>query len=680
MNNIEILAPAGAKEQLLAAVRSGADAVYLGFGSFNARRNAQNFTFEELCEAVKYCHAHNVRVHAALNTLIKQNELEQVYEDIVSVSKAGVDAVIVQDLAVARMVKQFVPELEMHASTQLTAHNLSGVRVLEELGFSRVVLARELSKDEIAYICANAKAEIEVFVHGALCMCMSGGCYLSSILGQRSGNRGLCAQPCRLDFKVNSRSYGLSLKDMSLVEHINELRQMGVASLKIEGRMKRPEYVAAATRACKDAVEGKKPDMETLKAVFSRSGFTDGYFVGARNEKMFGIRQKEDVEAAKNVLKALNSSYKDEVQNVKVNAFCLAKADKPVELTVSSKNHTVTVLGSTPQKAINRSITKEEIIKQLSKTGSTPYKVENIEISLDDGLMLPVSSLNALRREAIEKLTFARLDKKPYEILPYEPLKTKKAKSDLLKGKTLIRVNSVGQLKHIKNREDLAVVLPIKEITEEILAAYSLVLGEIPSLLFGRDDEKTASLLKEKQALGLKYALCDNIGALNLAKEACLQIILSWGMNALNAVSIGAFENFDIIGAVASFESSVQNLVQMKKEFSPLGAIKYGFLPLMRMRACPNKTEKGCGTCTGKTKITDRMNKEFILICNDKRYCTLLNSLPLFVENKDIQTDFSMLYFTVEDAQKVKEIFDIYQNGEAPDFARTGGLYFKNLK
>ena len=293
----EILAPVGGKEQLLAAVRAGADAVYLGAKNFNARRSAANFGETELSEAVAYCHARNVKVHVTLNTLVTDSELPALLEEIREIAESGADAVIVQDLAVAKLLREHCPEIAMHASTQMTVHDLAGVKEAQRLGFSRVVLSRELSLEEIKAIAAGTDVELEVFVHGALCMCMSGACYLSSMIGGRSGNRGMCAQPCRLDFRFGEKDHALSLKDMSYVEHIRELAAAGVCSFKIEGRMKRPEYVAVVTKAYRAAIDGRRVtenDMQQLEAVFSRQGFTQGYYEGKTGQSMFGTRQEPE--------------------------------------------------------------------------------------------------------------------------------------------------------------------------------------------------------------------------------------------------------------------------------------------------------------------------------------------------------------------------------------------------
>ena len=296
---LELLAPAGSMEAVAAAVQNGADSVYLGYGDFNARRNAKNFTPEEAAAAVSYCHLRGTKVHLTLNTLLTDRELARAAEQAAHASRIGVDAVIVQDLGVARMLRQVAPDLPLHASTQMTVHSLDGVKACADLGFTRVVLGRELSRDQIAYICQHSPVEIEVFGHGALCMCWSGQCFLSSVIGGRSGNRGLCAQPCRLQYGWSGRAdgYPLSLKDLSMARHLKELSDMGVACLKLEGRMKRPEYVAIVTGIYSRAIrEGRDPgpeELETLERAFSRQGFTDGYYMGRPGPEMFGTRQEE---------------------------------------------------------------------------------------------------------------------------------------------------------------------------------------------------------------------------------------------------------------------------------------------------------------------------------------------------------------------------------------------------
>ena len=423
----EILAPVGGRQQLLAAVRCGADAVYFGLQDFNARRNAENFGNEDLPEVVSYCHERGVKVFVTINTLVLDTELKAMRAAVDTACASRCDGLIVQDLAVASYAMERWPQVPLVASTQMAVHNAEGVQLLKSMGFKRAVLARELTLSEIKDIYDRTGMELEAFVHGAHCMSLSGACYLSSMIGGRSGNRGLCAQPCRLDCSVCGRDHALSLKDLSYVTHIRELAEAGVRSLKIEGRMKRAEYVAAAVTACRDAIEGRVPDLQTLRAVFSRSGFTDGYLVGKRDLSMFGYRTKEDVTAAPGVLDSLAALYEKEPQNVPVDMLLYAQAGEPVQLSAScaaasgripaegyegienSGQISAAVSGEFPQKARNLPLTEEFARRSLSKTGGTPYYLRDLVLCAGDGLMIPTSELNGLRRSALEALKNERI-------------------------------------------------------------------------------------------------------------------------------------------------------------------------------------------------------------------------------------------------------------------------------
>ena len=325
MSKIEILAPVGSEEMLHAAVFSGADAVYLGFSGFNARTSAGNFDADSLKEAVRFCHVRGVKVHVALNTTVYGTELAQLADAVRAVAASGADAVICQDLAVATLIGKIAPQLPRHGSTQMSVHSLQGALELKELGFTRVVLARELSLPEVEHITKHCGIETECFVHGALCMCVSGQCYMSAFLGGRSGNRGSCAGPCRLPFEANAlpegkpgRLHHLSLKDNSVIDKLDKLQALGVASAKIEGRLRTPEYVAAAVSACLAGREGRAYDRDLLKNAFSRSGFTSGYLDGKIDGTMFGVRSEADAEQTKKTLPMLRELYRRERSRVPV--------------------------------------------------------------------------------------------------------------------------------------------------------------------------------------------------------------------------------------------------------------------------------------------------------------------------------------------------------------------------
>ena len=401
---IEILAPCGGEDSLPAALGSGADAVYLGVTAFSARRNAKNFNEEQLRSAVRECHISGVKVYVTLNTLVFDDELDKLAATAELIAEAGVDGVIVQDPGAARVIHRAAPTLRLHASTQMTVTSAAGAEFAHKNGFSRVVLAREMSLEEIERVVKNVDIETEVFVHGALCVCVSGQCLMSAMYGGRSGNRGLCAQPCRLDFTCGERHNVLSLKDLSVIERLPELDRIGVTSAKIEGRMKRPEYVAAAVTACRDVLAGRKPDTDTLRAVFSRSGFTQSYFDGSVAD-MQGVRTKDDVIAADGALSSLRRLYDKPYKRRTVNIAMTVEQGRAVTANVSCDGVSFRFVSDVvPETAINRAVTADEIASRLKKTGGTIYEAGEVTVNVGEGLMLSASSVNEIRRRILAEL------------------------------------------------------------------------------------------------------------------------------------------------------------------------------------------------------------------------------------------------------------------------------------
>ncbi len=674
----EILAPVGGKEQLIAAVRAGADAVYLGAKNFNARRNASNFEDFELAETVSYCHARGVKVHVVLNTLVMDSEIPALIEEIKSVASSGADAVIVQDLAVAKLVREICPDIEMHASTQMTIHDLSGALAAEELGFSRAVLSRELSFDEIKYIADNTDIELEAFIHGALCMCMSGCCYLSSVLGGRSGNRGLCAQPCRLDFRFGEKGHALSLKDMSHVQYLPKLAEAGVCSFKIEGRMKRPEYVSAAVSACKASLAGETPDIDSLRAVFSRQGFTDGYFTGKRTPDMFGFRSHDDVTAADKVLKNLALLYKDEPRKIPLSMSLFISENAPSLLKVSDGENEIAVSGGICEKALRAPTDKALAERYLSKTGGTPFYLENLDFSAEGEPIIAAGEINEMRRTALAILMEKREAVVPHDICDFEI--PKKAKHIVTETKLRIRGENFKQISFIKDAE--AVILPISEIEkhpESIEIFGENLFAELPPLIFPLDEEKIKARLLALKGKGLGHVLCENICTVQLAKECGMIIHGGHGLNIINSLSLEEYEKLGVCDATVSFELSAPKIRDLGGNIKR-GILGYGYLPLMRMRACPIKKTSGCKNCPGKGKIKDRMGKEFSYICFEKKFGTLLNSVPHYVADKDFSgIDFMTLWFTEEKPENCRKIYDMFKNKVPADFEKTNGLYFREL-
>ena len=389
---LELLSPAGSPEGVVAAVQNGADAVYMGFGDFNARRNAKNFSEEEFSKAAEYCRVRGVKTYVTLNTLVSDRELPRAAEQAKIACRLGADAVLVQDLGVLLAVRQSVPDLPVHASTQMTIHNLEGARVAAAMGIRRIVLARELSSNEIAEICSKAPVEVEVFVHGALCMSYSGQCYMSAVIGRRSGNRGLCAQPCRLNYSTGGHDadYLLSLKDNCLIGYLDELEKMGVTSVKIEGRMKRPEYAAIVTGIYSRAIrEGKPPtaeDMAALQAAFSRQGFTDGYYTDRKDVQMLGVREENDEKDATIFSTARKNYLNGEFQRVPVRFAGVIKRDQHAKLAArDDRGNLASTEGPVPEPAFHKELTQTRLQTQLYKTGGTPFYCIGVKGEIDRG-------------------------------------------------------------------------------------------------------------------------------------------------------------------------------------------------------------------------------------------------------------------------------------------------------
>lgn len=674
--NTEVLAPVGSNEQLIAAVRTGADAVYMGTQDFNARRNADNFTDEDFLNAVKYCRERGVKVYAVLNTIVFDDEFDRLDKTIELLAKAQVDGVIVQDLGVAQRIRELVAQMPLHASTQMTIHNNFGVELLSELGFSRAVLARELSFEEISEICTNSGIEIEVFVHGALCMSVSGTCYLSSVLGGRSGNRGLCAQPCRLNFKTDNREFALSLKDMSYIDKLSRLREIGVASLKIEGRMKRPEYVAAAVDSCKRALSGQAYDGTALRSVFSRSGFTDGYFLGKRNIDMFGYRSKEDVVSAKTVLNDLARLYDKQPQTIAVDMSLIMNYDGS-ELTIDDGKNVVKLNGALPQKAEKMPLDYTTALKSLSKTGATPYYLNKLSFNNKNDLFLRAAQLNAMRREGLELLAQKRQCPMPYKYT-YKKIADKPHKT--YARQTFVRFGDVGQ---VFSCDADKIILPILELSLnlEMLKDYKgRLVAQLPTLVFPGDEKRLSMEIDKLIQQGVTSFYADNIGMVKLLSSKSVEIIGGFTLNITNTKALEFYHSQGVKFSCLSIELSAKRIEALGGEGSR-GAVVYGRLPLMRFRACPLRTKNGCSGCSGSGRIKDRMNIEFPIICHDKKYSTLYNSLPLDVMDKEIAgLDFELLYFTIESKDEARQIYSNYKNKTTSSGKKTGGLYFRAIQ
>ena len=687
----ELLAPAGSAEALRAAVQNGADAVYLGCGDFNARRNAKNFTLDDLPEALDYCHARNVKVYLTLNTLLFDRELKEAAALVERVNELGVDAVLVQDLGVLRMVRALAPDLPLHASTQMTIHNTDGALAARALGLSRVVLAREMTADQIAAVSAIDGIETEVFVHGAHCMSYSGQCAMSALIGTRSGNRGTCAQPCRLPYTLtgNANPYPLSLKDMSLADHIPALCRLGVSCLKLEGRMKRPEYVAVVTsiyaallRQCRTPTVEERA---ALTEAFSRNGFTDGYFTGRTGPQMFGVR-KENTPEPKELFAAARESYThSEHCRVGVEMHLSVRRGEESELTVLDfAGNRACVRGPIPEEARNRPLEEAELRERLKKTGGTIFYPETIHVTLDEGLSLPASAINALRRDALEELQRRRAaqphrrtgtweaapkgGEKPaaprFTLSIAEPAQLSRELLDLSPARIYFPIEKLGALDlHMAERTELCAVLP--RIYKE------------------EERAKLRDMLRHCADLGIGAAV-NNLGHFKLAEGLSLPLYGDFGLNVTNSETLTALHEAGLRSAAVSFELRFEQIRDLSGVL-PLEAIVYGRLPLMITENCLSKNGAGQCGCSRAVTLTDRTGAAFPVLpvygCRNE----IENCKVLYLADKDeyrrAGLTFARLRFTTERAADCVRALRAYQalsDWKPADFTR--GLFYRSVE
>ncbi len=676
MKKAEILAPAGGPEQLAAAVRSGADAVYLGQKAFNARMGADNF--DDLAAVVSYCHARGVRVYVTFNTLWKQSETQDALLALKSVAESGADAILAADMGTVFLAKECCPDLPLHASTQMTVTSPAGIRLMKEMGFSRCVLAREMSREEIRAAARTGGIETEVFVHGALCMGLSGQCFLSSVLGGRSGNRGRCAQPCRLNFTSGGREYVLSLKDLSLMDRIGELESFGVDSLKIEGRLKRPEYVSAAVTECRRAQRGEKPDMDTLEKVFSRSGFTQGHYTGKRNAAMFGTRGKEDEAAQREVLGRLRENYRREFPRVPIDMELTAYPGKNAVLKAACVEHTVTVQGPVPEEARARELDEENLRAVLEKLGGTAFLLRNSSLHAAPSLYLSPGAIGAMRREAADKMAelLGRVTPWPFEMCA---LPSGGASFPVVRR---VFFSSPDQLTSENAAFADEIYLPAARIGAELMEKYpGKIRGRVDRVLFGAEEEAEKRVLREKHALGMTQVSVSSPAGIALAREEGLGMYGECTLGVMNGCALKQYARLGLEGCDLSFECDL-NEMKLIPRILPAGCAVYGHLPLMTFRSCPLRGKEGCGKCPGGGEIRDRYGAAFPIACHSRRYSVMLNPQPLYMGDKAalIPGDLShSFYFTTESAAECTAALRRFSLGLPWEGPFTRALYMRSV-
>ena len=665
----ELLSPAGSLEAFEAAIDGGADAIYVGGASFNARANAKNFSEEELREAVKLAHLYGVKVYQTVNIMIHGKETADLLLAAERSAEMGVDAFIVSDLGAARLIHSHLPEMELHGSTQMSVHNAAGARLLADHGFSRIVPARELSKNDIQTLVEENPLEVEIFIHGAMCVSHSGQCLFSSLVGGRSGNRGLCAQPCRLPYaSANDRvgdRYPLSLKDMSLAGHVREIINSGVSSLKIEGRMKSPEYVRGVTRIWRRLLdEGRdatSEDVKELSDLFSRGGFSDGYYTETIGRKMLGVRSEEDKQASRD-----GEKFNKITRKMPLVMSVAIKSGEHSRLTVSCNGSVAFAEGEMPQAAINAPIDDATVKKCMSKLGDSCFALESICIELDGGLMMPISQLNALRRAAIsvleEEMTRVAPPKFEDREIPM-PQRTSKARR-------------VGRF------------LRSEQITESAREFFDLTFLPLdgfdtnadgfvmPPVIFDSERERAERLIESSCERGARYAIVTNLGQIELLRRIApeIELIADFRFNVGNSYSVGFFEDMGFESVVLSAELTLPQIRDIK---GAKAAIVYGRIPLMTLEKCVVKElygdKRGCEVCArGKAEMKDRRGFVFPVVREFPHRNIVLNSLPTQMSDREAElqsagvTDRHFL-FTTESPRDVDRVIEDHKHHRAPE-------------
>ena len=692
---LELLAPAGSMEALIAAVQNGANAVYLGCGGFNARQSAKNFTPQTLADAVKYCHIRGVKVHLTLNTLVSDREEKDLCDLVRHAANCGVDAFIVQDWGVAQLCRQIAPNVDLHASTQMSVHSLDGVRFCERMGCKRVVLSRELNREQIRKIVESTNVEIEIFGHGALCMCYSGQCYMSSIIGGRSGNRGRCAQPCRQTYGYGrwENKHPLSLKDNCLVQYLEDMARMGVVSVKLEGRMKRPEYVAAVTGVYRQALDGKavtREMMDTLMRSFNRQGFTDGYYTGRLGEEMFGYR--DDDEDNTQWLKSMRRTYEAVENGVVPVRFRITLDSRGSRLTViDPEGRECSADGPVPEQARKISVTEQMLTERVAKTGGTPYHCVGVETDMEPGLMLSAAAINAMRRQVLDQLTALRGRREIPEL--HRPGPKDNYTGFHAAPKLTVQVTSWEQITDkllATNLELLYVPLHLLAASPERtrkLCRTTSVAAVLPRICTDDDRPGITAQLQQVRSLGVDAVLVGNVGLLMMCKRIGLRTHGDFGLNLFNSRSMTLARGLELASATLSFEMTLPQIRDVSKSVSTEILI-YGRLPLMVTENCLIRGRTGnCACHMGTSRLTDRTGADFPLI-RDGASCrsVVLNGKKLYW--LDRRNDLSRLglwatrlYFTTENPTEVDHVLEAYHSGKQFEpSACTRGLYLRGLE
>ena len=681
----ELLAPAGSLQCVYAAVSAGADAVYFGMKNYSARAFAQNFTYKDANEAIRYCKSVGVKVYLTINTQLFDTDMEQALEACRILYNAGLDAFIITDMGLIREVRRELPNAELHASTQMSPQNKYSAKVLKELGFTRMVAPRECSKKELEDLCSNSELEIEAFVHGANCVCHSGQCLMSAVIGPRSGNKGNCAQPCRMMYKGKCE-YPLSLKDNCLATRITDLIDMGVSSLKIEGRMKSADYVYGVTRIYRKLLDERrnanKEELKEVSDLFSRSGFTTAYFDDKVGSDMLGTRTKEDKIATNS---ATENSTEYPKKRIYMDMSCTMKKDTPITLTgevdLFGKKTKVTVQGRIPETAINYPMNPGLVKKQLVKLGNSSYDTDpdRIRIDMDDDVMMPVMLINQLRRDLCEEMD----------------------KSLAVSGISRVATASVEKLESLAKNNKLKtayfdnvseipaeafsffdkIFVPLEDYPSVTVHPGKAVLGvAMPSVVMSGEEKKVLDGLDKAVKLGACEMLVTNLWQIDAAEKRNMIVTLDLRMNCMNSYACRKYSEMGVKNIILSVETGLPKARDMSSPVD-LSVVAYGRIPIMTLEKCAIRDILGlkgeiskCEYCKkgGYVPLTDSKNMTFKLRGNPYNHRnTVFNSVPVWTA--DIYDRIRRLglgghfIFSDENADRVRRIISAYTHFALPE-------------
>ena len=685
--DFELLAPAGSLEILKGVIESGADAVYVGGSMFGARAYANNFTEEELLEAIDFAHLRGVKVYLTVNTLIKNSEFSKLYDYLLPYYKRGLDAVIVQDLGVVKAIHEYFPSMEIHTSTQMTVTGADGVRFLSQFGVTRVVMAREVSLAEMKRIHEETGMELEAFVHGALCYSYSGQCLFSSILGGRSGNRGRCAQPCRLPYTVEGKKdeYILSLKDMCGIKALDKLHDAGVYSLKIEGRMKQLEYACGVVKYYRSYIDSMKPvtdaDYDRIKALGNRCGFTDRYYFDHNGSDMVTYVKPNFVSNAE--------EPSPEKRKLSIEGELVLREGEPGSLTVKRGDVTYKASIEPVSAALKAPLDKKAAIDRINKTGDTDFEFSHIKAQIGENVFVPNGALNKLRRDAISGLC-DKLLKKYYRndaryadmsrltALPEHVVKSDAAHDEAINDYTTIcSCMTRAQLDTLISYECFDVFYldfdmydrktliqqfadDVKSLTKQNKKVYLM----LPTIFRADSSDYFVSIAKELDKVSFEGFVVKNYEELYLTENLFTgkKVILDHNMYTFNDVSKSAFFEHGVSGDTVPLELNSREIMHRNNIGSQM--IVYGYYPLMTTANCVHKNTKGCDKKQKLIYLKDRYNKSFA-VCNNCKECynTIYNSLPTMLTKnisklKEAGIRSFRYSFTIETPKQIKAVMD----------------------